>query len=127
MSIVTTERTQPSKLLLILLALATAGALAYGALRSSPLSLHAKTSHAQEAYNATTILGRINRSTCQEVKCFDCPKVQHFKILCRINSELWGGLIIGYNRMIITGYAARYSYWDKSIIADGCVPAAFLP
>jgi hypothetical protein len=119
------HRPRPSSVVLLLLL----AAVAVGVLLGAPLTLHAQNSHIAQ-WNATTIKQAMEQGICKPILKFVCPPVQQIKVVCQLfpGIDLWGGLIIGTaepsNPVIMTGYAARWSYWQNTFVRDSCVLAA---
>ena len=95
-----------------------------GDVETIPMTQHAEQSHRNEAVNATALVEMSASGNCWEMEIYDCPADATTKVLCKVGGNTWGGLIIGLlddgTSEIITGYAARYSYWRKIVDEDGC-------
>ena len=91
-----------------------------------PLSQHAI--EEQHALDADTIRFQMQTGMCKPLKAYYCDQIgnKHYKVICPISETIWAGLIIGVEgqTMIVTGYPAPKTYWDKAIIRDGCVPSS---
>ena len=91
-----------------------------------PLSQHAV--EEQHALDADTIRFQMQNGMCRPLKAYYCDQIgnKHYKVICPISETIWAGLIIGVEgqTMIVTGYPAPKTYWDKAIIRDGCVPSS---
>jgi hypothetical protein len=87
-----------------------------------PLSQHAV--EAQHALDADTIRFQMQTGICKPLKAYYCDQLgnKHYKIICPISETIWAGLIVGVEgqTMIVTGYPATKTYWDKAIIRDSC-------
>jgi hypothetical protein len=100
-----------------------------GALLGAPLTLHAANGLAAQ-YNAVSISEAMKAGTCKPILTYICPVVKQIKIVCQLvpGIDLWAGLIIGTaipeQPVVVTGFAARWSYWQRSFMQDGCVLAA---
>jgi hypothetical protein len=110
---------------LFILVLAVIALVAVGVLLNSPLTVHAANSHIGQ-YNSNTISELMKQGICKPVLIYNCPRVNQIKILCQVKPgvDLWAGLILGTrdveHTVIVTGFAARFSYWEESIFQDGC-------
>lgn len=109
------ENDNRAGLILFLLIAAVLAAVAVGAL---PLTDHATTSHADEPVNASSLAALVSIGMCRDMKVYDCPEEATIKILCKVGKNVVGGLVIGIRadgtQQIITGYAARSSYWESN-------------
>ena len=89
-----------------------------GDVETIPMTQHAREGHLNEGINATAMVEMIASGHCREMEVYECPADATTKVLCKVSGNTWGGLIIGLlddgTSEIITGYAARYSYWRKS-------------
>lgn len=114
---------------LFILALAVTALVTVGVLLNSPLTAHAANSHIGQ-YNSNTISELMNQGICKPVLIYTCPRVSQIKILCQVKPgmDLWAGLIIGTRdpekTVIITGFAARWQYWEASLFQDQCLLTA---
>jgi hypothetical protein len=94
-----------------------------------PLTQHAANSHIGE-YNAVTISALMKSGACKPIQVWLCDKVKQWKAVCPLfpGIDLWAGLIVGTadpeNPVVVTGYAARWAYWQGSFVRDSCVLAA---
>lgn len=99
-----------------------------------PLSNHAAGAHVGE-YSASTILPRIGDRSCKPIIVHACERQKLVKYICQLKpgEDLWGGVIVGFGDpshpqgIIITGFAARLSYWEASAARDGCTSAVLVP
>ena len=114
-------------LLLILAAIAIAALLAIPALGELELTQHAARGRENTAIDAAYIQAKIDGGGCRKVRTYICPDHNQIKVLCRLDGDLWGGLIIGTASnppVVITGYLAPLSYWENSAARDRCYKAA---
>ena len=115
----TDNRNNPQAKLILILLVIIALAVAVGTL---PLTEHAETKHVDETVNAASLAASVSAGTCRDMKVYVCPEESTIKILCKVGKDTVGGLVIGTNldgsHQIITGYAARRSYWENNV--NGC-------
>jgi hypothetical protein len=122
-------RPSPSGLLAWLLLAAVVGV---GILLGAPLTRHAADSHLAQ-WNATSISQVMRAGTCKPIQVWVCAPAKQIKALCQMKPgvDLWLGLVVGTadpaNLAVITGYAARWSYWAGTLTRDGCLPTVVAP
>jgi len=77
-----------------------------------PLSNHAKKSHANEAWNATTIQEFFLSGKCKP-RMYACPNKNQEVHYCQIKKNLEIGILVGLEgfKQIITGYAQPAGQW----------------
>lgn len=108
--------------LLILAALALAAVI---------WSQHAANGHVGQ-YNAPAIWQLYENRTCKPMLYYACPSTNKSLLICGIDQQrdLYGGIWIGMQDgtpRIITGYAARWSYWSRKIQTECNLPLAAFP
>lgn len=91
-------------------------------------SQHALQSHQGEIWNTAIAMTQIQTRTCDRMEGYWSQARQSYMILCRIQGELWGCVILrrakDQSLVIVTAYAAHRSHWDKIILRDGYQPVA---
>lgn len=101
-------------------------AIAVGLLLGAELTWHAQQPRVGQTWNASSVKEAMQKGICKPILTYSCPRVQQIKIICQIHIgvDLWGGIIIGTaipdHPCQITGFAARWNYWAKSLYQDGC-------
>jgi len=112
-------------LLLVAIALLAVAVMVVPHIGTIPLTGHAKTAHQSQVWNATTV--QAHMVSCSPKLVFLCPSREEILVLCPTHpgSTIWTGLVIGIGGtepVIVTGYAARKSFWMKAVKDDGCIP-----
>lgn len=113
--------------LIILLALAAIAAIALGTLE---LSTHAAQGRENTSLDAATIAKMMDNGTCKPIEAWECPLHDQQKIICKLKGNLWGGIIKSTTvnpPIIITGYPAPYSYWQRAVVRDECYLTMYTP
>ena len=117
--------------ILALAALAVFGPAVTELITELPLSEHAVTGHVGQP-NAESISRRIDQGNCDRVGAYVCPLEKTVKVLCEVDG-CTEAVIIGIENpgsflltledphltVLVTGYKARCSYWNKNV--RGCV------
>ena len=76
-----------------------------------PLTNHAKNSHKNQSWNATTIQNYMYSGGCKPT-IYQCPDDDFEVKYCQINDDKSIGLIIGLTvKQIVTGYMADTNHW----------------
>jgi hypothetical protein len=112
----------------------TVPAPAPGLLGELPWTRHARDAHKDQAWSTAGVIDAISRENCSPIYMYSCPVQWEIRYVCPAErgSDLWLGLIVGYKTLtgdpiIITGYAARLSFWLKSMADDGCTLVGQIP
>lgn len=102
---------------------------------TSATTTHADLAHQGQAVNANVMVGVVedclngdSNGRCEEMYVYVCAqhageKSPHAKVICK-NGDHGDGLIIGlrYKQpVVVTGYRARWSYWQGTLFRDRCV------
>lgn len=119
-TLTTNQRSNGWLLVLLAIAAIIAFALTVGQLE---LSHHAALGRDNTSMDAAAIQSQINKGGCKKTEIYICPAHNQIKMLCKLDSELWAGLIIGTASeppVIVTGYVAPISYWYGTVKRDEC-------
>lgn len=93
------------------------------------MTAHAQRSHIGQ-YNAPSIWQTYKQGSCNPVMCYLC-RDGNLLLICGIkpNQDLYAGVWlcpVGCDNLVITGYVARWDYWQKKILG-GCSVKTKLP
>jgi len=80
---------------------------------AAPLTEHARSGHAQEAWNAETIQQHMLDGNCDPIM-YSCPQQDYNVVYCEENEDMSIGLIIGRTiEQVVTGFMSKTSYWEN--------------
>ena len=93
-------------------------------------SQHALKGHVGQ-HNASTLWSRYERQGCKPLLYYGCQGQQKNLLICGVDPEkdLYGGLWIGLQggKVVMTGHAARWAYWQSKINGGCNIPIAVMP